>query len=240
MVAPAWDLFVALAVVITIGVIGLARASAALIRPDEPLAAGGGADTLDGGASLFANLAITHLGIAAVVGIAVWFTKVPAAALGIGGVPDLVNAILLGVGIYGVNEGLGLATKALGGRTPERYREFLAPSGWAEWFLLLAVVLPALAFSEELLFRGVLIGGLATGTDLSPWFLAVVSSIAFGGAHTAQGRLGIIVTGVLGFVLAAAFVVTGDLLLVVMAHYLVNALEFIVHEGLDLEIDWPG
>jgi hypothetical protein len=40
--------------------------------------------------------------------------------------------------------------------------------------------------------------------------------------------------GALGFVLAAAFVRTGGLL-VVVAHYLVNALEFVVHEGLGLE-----
>jgi membrane protease YdiL (CAAX protease family) len=44
--------------------------------------------------------------------------------------------------------------------------------------------------------------------------------------------VGVVVTGVLGFVLAAAFVLTGSLLAVVVAHYLVNALEFVVHEGL--------
>jgi membrane protease YdiL (CAAX protease family) len=46
------------------------------------------------------------------------------------------------------------------------------------------------------------------------------------------------VTGALGFVLAAAFVVTGSLLSVIVAHYLVNALEFVVHEGLGVE--WSG
>lgn len=238
MVDPAWDLFVAIAVVITIGVVGLARASAAMLRTDEPLSTETGPETLQAGPSLLVNLVITHLGIAAVVGVVVWITNVPADALGIGGVPDVANALLLGVGIYAVNEGLGLATKAFGGTAPERYRQFLAPAGVFEWLLLLGVVLPVLAFSEELLFRGVLIGGLAAGTELSPWLLAVVSSVAFGGAHTAQGRLGIFVTGVLGFVLAAVFVVTGDLMLVVVAHYIVNALEFVVHEGIGVDLDW--
>ena len=237
MIEPAWELFVAIAVVITIGVVGLARASAAMLRTDEPMSAQAGPETLEAGPSLLANLVITHLGIVAVVGAVVWLTNVPAEALGIHGVPDLANALLLGVGIYAVNEGLGVATKAFGGTAPERYREFLAPGGATEWLGLLAVVLPVLAFSEELLFRGVLIGGVAAGTGLSPWLLAVASSGAFGGAHTAQGRLGILVTGVLGFVLAAVFVVTGDLLLVVIAHYIVNALEFVVHEGMGIDLD---
>jgi uncharacterized membrane protein len=36
-------------------------------------------------------------------------------------------------------------------------------------------------------------------------------------------------------VLAVTFVLTGSLLVVVVAHYLVNALEFVVHEGLGFE-----
>ncbi|MCH7661371.1 MAG: CPBP family intramembrane metalloprotease domain-containing protein, partial [Euryarchaeota archaeon] len=39
----------------------------------------------------------------------------------------------------------------------------------------------------------------------------------------------------LGFVLAAAFILTESLLVVVVAHYLVNALEFVVHEGFGIE-----
>lgn len=237
MVAPAWELFVALVVVVTLAVVALARLSATLIRTDEPLA-GPQPPALESGSSLLANLAITHLGIAVALGAIVWLTAVPLSVIGIVGVPDLLGALLLGVGIYVVNEGLGMAVKSLDDVAPERYREFLAPTGWREWAVLLGVVLPVLAFSEELLFRGALIGGVAVATGLSPWVLAGVSSAAFGLAHTAQGPLGIVVTGILGLLLAAVFVVTSDLLLVVVAHYLVNALEFVVHEGLGLE--WPG
>jgi membrane protease YdiL (CAAX protease family) len=92
--------------------------------------------------------------------------------------------------------------------------------------------LPLIAGFEEFLFRGVLVGALSTGFGLSPWALAVASSAAFALGHGAQGPAGVVVTGTLGFVLAAAFVLTGSLLVVVVAHYLVNALEFLVHE-------WP-
>jgi hypothetical protein len=45
----------------------------------------------------------------------------------------------------------------------------------------------------------------------------------------------IVVTGGLGFVLAGAFIITGSFLVVFVAHYLVNALEFLVHELLGIE-----
>ncbi|MEF8814925.1 MAG: CPBP family intramembrane glutamic endopeptidase, partial [Halovenus sp.] len=91
-------------------------------------------------------------------------------------------------------------------------------------------VLPLVALSEELLFRAALIGVPAAGYGLSPWLLAVVSSLAFAFAHGAQGRVGIVVTGSLGFVLAGGYILSGSLLLVVVAHYVINAVEFLVHE----------
>jgi membrane protease YdiL (CAAX protease family) len=96
--------------------------------------------------------------------------------------------------------------------------------------VLLVVVLPLVAGFEELLFRAALVGGLAAGFGVSPWPLAVLSSAAFALGHGAQGRVGMVVTGVLGFALAALFVVTESLPAVVVAHYLVNALEFAVNE----------
>jgi hypothetical protein len=41
-------------------------------------------------------------------------------------------------------------------------------------------------------------------------------------------------------VLAAGYVITGSLLVVVVAHYLVNAVEFVAYEGLDLEPPFGG
>jgi membrane protease YdiL (CAAX protease family) len=98
-------------------------------------------------------------------------------------------------------------------------------------------VLPVIAGFEEVLFRGALVGVVSSGYGVSAWVMAVVASGAFALGHGAQGRLGVLVTGALGFVLAAAFVLTGSLVVVIVAHYLVNALEFVVHEGLGVE--WP-
>ena len=118
-------------------------------------------------------------------------------------------------------------------------RELVGPEGAdgrylfvdaGEWALLLAVVLPVVAAFEEALFRGALIGALSVGVAVDPWLLVVASSVAFGLGHGAQGRLGIAVAGGLGVALAGLFVATGSLLAVAVAHYVVNALEFVAHE----------
>jgi membrane protease YdiL (CAAX protease family) len=161
----------------------------------------------------------------------VWLAAVPLATLGLSwetSTPATAAAgVVLGVALHAVN--------AVGSRLSDRHdlgdstalRRAMTPDSLAGWGVLLIVVLPLVAGFEELLFRGVLIGGLATGFGVSPWLLAAGSSVAFALGHGAQGRLGILVTGVLGFGLAAAFVVTGSLLTVLIAHYLVNALEFL-------------
>jgi len=169
---------------------------------------------------------------ALLVGLA-WYAEVPPDALGI---DDPAGAVLpgaaLGIGLYAANEaGVWVAVR-LGIESDEALRELLAPETRGEWALLLLVVLPVVAGVEELLFRGALVGALAAGFPVSPWVLAVFSSVAFGLGHGLQGPGGVLVTGVLGFALAAAFVLTGNLWVVVVAHYLVNALEFLVHEGL--------
>ena len=64
----------------------------------------------------------------------------------------------------------------------------------------------------------------------APWLLAGLSSVAFASGHGAQGRVGVVVTGALGFGLGALFVVTERLPAVVLAHYLVNALSFPVND----------
>ena len=143
--------------------------------------------------------------------------------------------VALGVALYVADEvGASMADVAGFGRS-EDLREFLAPESARGWVILLGSVLPVVAGFEELLFRGVLVGALSTAFGVSPWLLAVGSSVLFGLGHGAQGRLGIVVTTALGLVLAAAYVLTGSLVVVVVAHYLVNALEFVVHEGLGVD-----
>ena len=189
---------------------------------------------------LLANVAVSQGLFAALLVGAIVFTGIPAEALGIAFtreylVAGLLVGTALGLGLYVANELGSASAKRLGFDPDETLRELLAPESAGGWLVLLLVVLPIIAIFEELLFRAALIGALSAGFDVSPWLLAVGSSIAFGVGHGMQGRVGIVVTGALGFVLAAAFILTGSLLVVIVAHYLINALEFVVHEGLDLE-----
>jgi len=188
-------------------------------------------------ASLLANVAVTQ-GLFAVVlvGSSVAFS-IPAQAFGLGAMAVSGRALLwglaLGTGLWLANELGARALDVAGIEYDERLRAMLAPDSLAGWIVLLGVALPTIAAVEELLFRAAAIGVVTAGFDLSPWLLVVASSIAFGLGHGAQGRVGIAVTGVLGTVLAGAFVLSGSLLVVVVAHYLVNALELVVHEGIE-------
>ncbi|GGJ09358.1 hypothetical protein GCM10008995_18980 [Halobellus salinus] len=191
--------------------------------------------------SLLANVAVSQGVFGALVLVGAWYAAIPARAFGVGpgttGVTAVAAGVGLGVGLYIANEAGAVVAARFGLNVGDgqRLRSALAPDTPLGWALLLLVVLPVIAGFEELLFRGALVGVVAAGYDVSPWVLAVVASGAFALGHGAQGRLGVVVTGALGFVLAAAFVVTGSLLTVIVAHYLVNALEFVIHEGVGVE-----
>jgi membrane protease YdiL (CAAX protease family) len=184
---------------------------------------------------LLLNVALSQGLFAVVLVAAAVLGAVPRAALGVGD-PQLsgwlaIVGVVLGVALYGANEAGGRLADAAGLGRSEDVRELLTPNSRSGWVVLLGGVLPIVAGFEELLFRGVLVGAFATGFGVSPWVLVLASSMLFGLGHGAQGRLGVLVTGTLGVVLGATFVLTESLLVVVVAHYLVNALEFVVHEG---------
>ncbi|CCC39166.1 CPBP family intramembrane glutamic endopeptidase [Haloquadratum walsbyi] len=190
--------------------------------------------------ALLANVTISQGLFAMLLISGAWIARIPVSAFGVGMGPTKALILALGVGtgviLYIGNEvGSGLGAH-FGVDNGETLRSALAPETSRGWVVLLFVVLPIIAGFEELLFRGALIGVIATGYNVSPWILAVVSSLAFALGHGAQGRIGIAVTGVFGFVLAAVFVLSNSLLIVIIAHYIVNALEFIVHEGFDIEL----
>ncbi|QLD86430.1 CPBP family intramembrane metalloprotease [Natronomonas halophila] len=202
--------------------------------------------TLDSGqelttTALLANVAVSHGLFAALLVGGALMADVPASAFGI--TADPIGSGLFGVGVgIAVGIAISLANTLAAGLVDifdsdpsEELREMLAPETARGWVLLLGGVLPLIAGFEELLFRGALIGAMAVGFGVSPWLLAVLSSIAFAAGHGAQGGLGIVVTGLLGFALAAVFVLTNSLLVVVVAHYVVNAVEFVVVEGLGWE-----
>ncbi|OYR51030.1 hypothetical protein DJ73_14595 [Halorubrum sp. Ea1] len=194
---------------------------------------------------LLLNATASQAGGLVVLAAVAWWAAVPAAAFGVGGThPTLGVGPVASLGTpalvaVGVTAGIALTTgneaaARLGSRVglapSDRLRAAMAPGTAGEWVLLLIVALPVVAVFEEALFRGALVGALAAGFAVDPWLLAVGSSVAFGLGHGAQGRLGIVVAGALGLALAGLFVATGSLLVPVVAHYVVNAVEFAVHE----------
>ncbi|MDZ7701902.1 MAG: CPBP family intramembrane glutamic endopeptidase [Halobacteriales archaeon] len=235
---PRWTFFGAAALVLTLAFVLLARRSAVAVRaalaaradpdaPPQPAVA-----VLESDRLLAVNVLASHGLVLVVLASVGWYAAVPVEALGVG-VPTggtLASGAALGLALAAGNEASARLADRLGFDRDERLRGLLAPDSPAGWLALLVVVLPLVAAAEELLFRAVLIGGLAAGFGVSPWLLVFASSVAFGLGHGLQGVAGVAVTAALGLALGAAFVLTGSLAVVVVAHYLVNALEFLLNE----------
>ncbi|TKR25672.1 CPBP family intramembrane glutamic endopeptidase [Natronomonas salsuginis] len=228
-----WVAFAALTLTVLAAVLFSARASERVISDltaDEPAVSD--APPLPPTA-LLANVAGSHALFAVVLLAGIWLAAVPASSLGIGGEPSGLAAVAIGIGVGLALAAVNLALGAVVDTDPSAaLRELLAPDSSSGWVVLLGVVLPIIAGFEELLFRAILIGAFSTGFELSPWLLAITSSIAFALGHGAQGRVGVVATGVFGVALASVFVLTGSLLVVAVAHYVVNAVEFTVLEGI--------
>lgn len=226
-----WVAFSVFLAVVTLGVVGLARTSA---RAFDAGALGGVS-----GRALRWNVVASQALVAALVLAGAWLAGVPWAAFGWQGFDAgmtktagrLGLGVLLGAGIAVGNLGLERALSRETLRDAQELRGRLAPESLAGWITLLFVLVPTIAVAEEFLFRGALVGALAVGFDASPWLLVAISSVAFGAAHTAQGPIGVAVAALFGVVLGTAFVFTGDLLVVIVAHATVDAIEFVGHEG---------
>lgn len=76
-------------------------------------------------------------------------------------------------------------------------------------------------FGEEVAFRGFAIPALAPLLG-GPWGAAAFTSVTFGVLHAYQGALGIARSAALGLVLAASFVLTGNLWPAVAAHVVID------------------
>jgi membrane protease YdiL (CAAX protease family) len=96
-------------------------------------------------------------------------------------------------------------------------RRVLVPwFGGAPWWGLALVALAA-GIGEELLFRGVIQGGLAG--LIGPWGALVVASLLFGLVH-AMTRAYFIIATLAGFYLGLLYLWTGNLLIPVVVHFL--------------------
>ena len=82
------------------------------------------------------------------------------------------------------------------------------------------------AFGEEIAYRGYLLvrtADLGRRSTAALWIAAVVTSILFGFGHTYKGPAGILDSGVAGFILGAAYIVSGrNLWACVLAHGLID------------------
>lgn len=206
---------------------------------DDPPGVADGTPSLSTGA-LLANVAVTQGLFGGILAAGAFYFEIPAAAVGLGGedLTLLAAGIGLGVVLWVGNELAAALADAAGAAYDENLREMLTPHSAAGWAVLFGLVLPIVALVEEFIFRAAVIGAPAAGFGTPAWALVPVSAGAFALGHGAQGRVGVAVTGGLGLVLAGAYAVTGSLLVVVVAHYLVNALEFLVHELLDVPRLW--
>ncbi len=238
MVALNWGVFGVLIFVITVSVVWLARLTAQAIGGSrdngmQPEADAELGQLVDGSRwFLYGNVIVSH-GIFGVLVIGVaWFSDIPVVAFSIGelSIDHLLTGVSVGVVLFGVSELVKYLLPSDSLVYSEHLRRLLAPTTRYEWVGLVGVVLPVVAVVEELLFRGALIGAFSYGYGVSPWVLAVVSSIVFGFGHGIQGRVGIVATGLLGGLLASVFIITNSLVVVIVAHFSVNLLEFVIHE----------
>lgn len=145
-------------------------------------------------------------------------------------VDQLGRQLLEGL-VWGVIMALGFywSTKILLRRGGERFYSSviinaITPRNRRELGLvLLAMILVVLL--EELLFRSLLLGGLA---PLLPMPLLLISwSVAFGLLHSPQGTWGMVGAGLAGLILGMLFVTRNSLLLPVVAHYVANVAQII-------------
>jgi len=113
--------------------------------------------------------------------------------------------------------GLGVVGAVRALRVPEgRLVAYMLPRTAAERALFVGVSLAA-GVGEELTFRSFLIPAVESAAG-DAWLAAGLSAGAFGLIHSYQGALGAIRAGLLGFVLAVPFVVTGSVVPSMVAH----------------------
>ena len=90
--------------------------------------------------------------------------------------------------------------------------------GRLAWLLLLLAVTPAIC--EEIVFRGVLLGGTRT---LAPWRMLVLNGVVFGAFHLSfETVIRFLPTATLGIVIAWAVWRTGSLFVGMLMHFLNN------------------
>lgn len=137
----------------------------------------------------------------------------------------LVAALCVALAAYFVKQAIDLRAPDADlsdlGAQLEPVRDML-PQSQTEmrWFTLVSCTA---GFCEEVIFRGYFLRYLdSLSDDIGPWSAVVISSAVFGLAHAYQGRVGILKTGLVGFVAGAFLVLGGSLLPLILLHAVVD------------------
>ncbi len=199
-----------LASILLVSLPALAVAQIGIVPPDE-------LDTLS--VYLSSALLIALLGtVSLVLGV----FELDAAAMGLGPVapePLLVWSAVATLGGVAVLVVANLISRFMMWRETDLVR-LLMPSDGRERVGFVVVSITA-GIGEELAYRAFLLGVLSTAFG-APWTAAAVTSIAFGLLHAYQGPLGMLRTGLIGFLFAAVVVISGSVWPVVVGHIMIN------------------
>lgn len=126
----------------------------------------------------------------------------------------------LAAGLFGFSQ---LVLHKTGERfVASQFVEMVAPRSTGELFRIGLALIPVVVL-EELLFRGLLIGGLSPLAPVEVLVLGV--SVLFGAMHLPQGAAGIIGAGLASVVLVAIFLAEQSLLAPMVAHYVANIVQ---------------
>jgi len=112
---------------------------------------------------------------------------------------------------------------------PEWYSDVVVrsirPRNRAQWPWVILALLPV-ALLEELLFRSLLLGAFSPHVNIVAFLIGV--SIIFGLLHLPQGEWGVVGVILISLVLGALFLWRQSLLLVVIAHWLINIMQLLL------------
>lgn len=147
-----------------------------------------------------------------------WTSAHPLQSIGLGLAIGLVSQVV-------VNGLMYVAIRRFGRNiySPLVIRNIL-PRRPIEWLWVALAFGPAVAM-EELLFRTLWLGVFQ---DVAPLLLLVLgTSLLFGLMHQPQGMLGMLAAGSLNILLSLLFIGSGELLLPLTTHYVINLLQVI-------------
>lgn len=153
--------------------------------------------------------------------------------------PTLAWAVILAVGVTAFGQVTEPAINWLFGVHSDLsgYGALKGNAGLA--FKLLIYALTSASIGEEILFRGFLLHQLTAlfgSSARTRWAIIASSSVLFGLAHYMQGPVGIVSTGLVGFVLAWAWFRSGrNLWALILAHALIDSFGIAM-----LYLGWTG